>query len=283
MKKLNHKIRTKHMLWILSGICIALIGISFLLPGVRSAVKTGAAYVITPIQRGINRMGMWFADKTDTFKEMDEVIAENERLKQRVDELTEENSMLVQNRYELERLRELLALGNDYPDYDTAAAKVIAKESGNWFHSFNIDIGKNQGIEPDMNVISGGGLVGIVTEVYENSAVVESIIDDGYNVSGKCASSSDLCIVNGDLSLIESGLLRITNIMKDSTVKEGDMILTSHISSKYLPGILIGYVTELTEDSNDLTKSGYLIPAVDFEHIEEVLVIKQLKDTGGEK
>lgn len=283
MKKFKHKIKTKYMLWALSGVCVVFMGISILLPNVRNKMKEAVSYVVTPVQKGINHMGMWFVDKTDTLKELDEVLAENEQLQQKLDELTEENSMLVQNKYELERLRALLDLSNDYPDYEKTAARVIAKESGNWFHSFTIDVGKNQGIEVGMNVISGGGLVGIVTEVGANSAVVESIIDDGYNVSGKCASSSDLCIVNGDLSLMGKGLLQLTNIMKDSTIKEGDMILTSHISSKYLPGILIGYVTEVTEDSNDLTKSGYLIPAVDFEHIEEVLVIKQLKDTGDKK
>jgi rod shape-determining protein MreC len=283
MKRKNYKIKTKAVLGILTGICALLIAISVLLPTVRNGMKNAVSHVVTPIQTGINHMGMWFVDKVDAHKELEEALAENEKLQLQIDELTEENSMLVQNKYELERLRELFDLSDDYPDYEKVAAKVIAKESGNWFHSFTIDAGKNDGIEVDMNVISGGGLVGIVSEVGDDYAIVESIIDDGYNVSGKCASSSDLCIVNGDLSLMDSGLLELTDILKDSTIKEGDMILTSPISSKYLPGILIGYVTELSEDSNDLTKSGYLMPVVDFAHIEEVLVIKELKYTGDEK
>ena len=57
------------------------------------------------------------------------------------------------------------------------------------------------------------------------------------------------------------------------------MLLTSYISDKYLPGILIGYITNITDDGNKLTKSGYLMPVVDFSQIEEVLVITQLKET----
>ena len=60
-------------------------------------------------------------------------------------------------------------------------------------------------------------------------------------------------------------------------VKSNDKIITSNISDKYLPGILIGYVDEIAYDSNNLTKSGTLIPAVDFMHLEEVLVILELK------
>jgi len=278
-KPIDFKIKTKYVLWSLTGICVILIALSLLNPSINSGIKNAVSYVITPVQKGINSMGLWFTDKTDRLKELDQVMKENDELKLKIDELTEENSMLAQNKYELERLRDLLELDNAYPDYDKTAAHIIAKDNGNWFDSFTIDKGTNAGFAVDMNVIANGGLVGIITEVGTNYSKVKSIIFDGYNVSGKSASSSDRCIVEGDLKLIDSGLLRISNISMNSTVKVGDMILTSPISTKYLPGILIGYVTELNNDANDLTKSGYLIPVVDFEHLEEVLVIKELKKT----
>ena len=72
--------------------------------------------------------------------------------------------------------------------------------------------------------------------------------------------------------------MKITNVKKEVEVKEGDMVLTSHVSTSFLPGILIGYVSEISLDSNDLAQSGYIIPVVDFEHLDEVLVIKQTKE-----
>ena len=92
------------------------------------------------------------------------------------------------------------------------------------------------------------------------------------------ASTSDTCIVSGDLRLISDGKLAFSQLNTTDTVAEGEKIVTSNISDKYLRGILIGYVSEITEDS----KKGYIIPVVDFQHIQEVLVIKELKQQGGE-
>ena len=131
-----------------------------------------------------------------------------------------------------------------------------------------------------MNVIGDGGLVGIVYEVGENYSMVRSIIDDESNVSAQFASTSDKCIVKGSLQLINDGVLKVFNINKDANIVEGDMIVTSNISSKFLPGILIGYVKNVTDDANNLTKSAELTPVVDFAHLDIVLIIKQLKDTG---
>lgn len=196
-----------------------------------------------------------------------------------MDTLTEENSLLVQDKEELARLRELFDLDKQYDEYEKVGARVIAKESGNWFQLFTIDKGSNDGIKRDMNVISGGGLVGIVTEVGPNWSTVRSIIDDNSNVSAMVSTTSDGCIVAGDLRLIDEGSLNIVKLVDaDNKVHVGDKIVTSYISEKFLPGILIGYISELNNDANNLTKSGYITPVVDFRHLQEVLVILELKE-----
>ena len=131
----------------------------------------------------------------------------------------------------------------------------------------------------DMNVIAGAGLVGRVTYVGKHYSTVTTIINDDSNVSAKSASSSDNCIVNGDLELMDQGYIKVSNISKDATMQEGDMLLTSYISDKYVPGILIGYISNITDDGNKLTKSANLLPVVDFSQLEEVLVITQLKES----
>ena len=129
-----------------------------------------------------------------------------------------------------------------------------------------------------MNVICGNGLVGIVTGVTDNTAIVRSIIDGSSNVTGMLVTSSDTCNIRGDLELMDSGYVHLEYLRKDVEVSDGDMIVTSNISEKYIQGILIGYVKNITEDANSLTQSGYLVPAVDFERLSEVLVIMQLKE-----
>ena len=128
-----------------------------------------------------------------------------------------------------------------------------------------------------MNVIAGGGLVGIVTDVGTNYATVRSIIDDSSRVSAMSMRTSDTAIVSGNLQSYDEGKLLISEIMYDAEIKDGDKIITSNISSKYLPGIMIGYASDITMDSNNLTKSGYIIPVAQFTSLQEVLVITTLK------
>ena len=93
--------------------------------------------------------------------------------------------------------------------------------------------------------------------------------------------SGDSCIVSGDLKLFEEGRLRLSYMEKDDDIEDGDMIVTSNISEKFLPGILIGYAADITVDYNDnLSKSGYLIPVAQFDRLQEVLVITDTKDAG---
>ena len=128
-----------------------------------------------------------------------------------------------------------------------------------------------------MNVLSNKGLCGIVSSVGYNYATVRSIIDDESRVSAMTQHSLETCLVEGDLKLYDKNLLRLTSMNINSTVVDGDKIVTSNISAKFLPNILIGYATDIAVNDNQLTKSGYVIPVTDFSNLSEVLVITKLK------
>ena len=168
-----------------------------------------------------------------------------------------------------------------YSSYEKVAASVIGKDAGNWFSTFLIDKGSNDGIEENMNVIADGGLAGIVTDVGPNYATVRAVIDDNSNISCTDLATSDLCVVSGSLqSMNESSQIDISDIRdQDNQVAVGDQIVTSNISDLYLPGIPVGYITDIATDSNNLTKSGKVATIVDFEHLEKVFVILQTKDS----
>ena len=226
---------SKYWLLILSLICIILMGLSLVTDKVNGPLRTVANYTIVPMQKGINNIGLWMSDLTQNFETLKEVKSKNEKLQKTVDELTIENNRLQQERYELERLQELYALDQSYADYKKVGAHVTANDSGNWFSSFTIDKGEKDGIKKDMNVMAGTGLVGIVTEVGPNWARVRSIIDDSSNVSALILSTSDKCIVKGDLTLMNDGKIRFEQLANNgSEIKEGEQVVTSHIIRKYL-------------------------------------------------
>lgn len=284
MKKKNRfTIKSKHWIIIMTIVCIGLIAAVASSKFSFAPLQQGAGYVISPFQKGINAVGTWLGEQTSGFQNAKRLSKKNEELEEKVASLTEENNKLLQNQDELDRLRKLYQLDKSYSEYEKVAAQVISKDPGNWYSTFVINRGSDHGIQVDMNVIADGGLAGIVTEVGKDWATVRSIIDDSSNVSAMVASTSDTCIVTGNLLLMEEGKLNFIQLGdRNDKVQVGDKLVTSNISDKFLKGILIGYIDEINNDSNNLTKTGYLIPVVDFEHLHEVLVIKELKNKGGE-
>lgn len=246
-------------------------------------LNTVVGYVIIPFQRGIGRVGEWLSNRSEELVQIRTLLDENARLKEEVAALTEENTLLQQDKYELNRLQELFELSEQYASYHKVGARIIGRDSGNWYSAFVIDKGEKDGLEVDMNVIAGGGLVGRITSVGPNWARVTSIISDNSHVSAMTLSTEDNMTVSGDLKQMANGCITFKQLMDgQDMVREGDKVVTSDISDKYLPNILIGYISAIDKDANNLTKSGQIVPAVDFEHLGEVLVITDRKQTAEE-
>jgi len=279
MKRRNRfTIPGKYILFALTVLCVGTMSLSFLTNFDGGPLNVISGYILIPVQRGINTAGAWAREKVENLEDLKEVKSENEELRAQVAELTLENNMLLQERYELEELRKLYELDDDYSSLDKIAANVIGKDTGNWFNMFIIDKGSNDGIRVDMNVIADGGLVGIVTKTGPDWAQVRSIIDDMSNVGAMILKNSDLCYVRGDLQMMTEGTLQLNQLRdQEDEVEPGDKVVTSYASAKYHKGILIGYVNEITTDANNLTKSGSLTPAVDFEHLSTVFIITDIK------
>ena len=269
---------SKYLLLILTILCTVLMLVTFGTDVFNRPLNTVAGYVIVPFQQGIGRLGAWLSNRSEELVQIRDLLEENERLKAQIAALTEENTLLQQDKYELNQLRELVELDEQYGSYNKVGARIIGRDTGNWYSSFVIDKGTNDGLAVDMNVIAGGGLVGRITSVAPNWSKVTAIISDGSNVSGKTLSTEDNLIVSGDLQMMADNCITFGQLVDSKNmVVVGDKVVTSDISDKFLPDILIGYINSIEMDANNLTKSGLLTPAVDFEHLSEVLVITDMK------
>lgn len=280
MKNLKKKfqfrihLKSKHLLVIMTFFCGSAV-VSTLASGVTSEpLAEAAGMIVVPFEKSINGIGSWIGEISQTFQDKQELINKNQELQEAVDTLTEQNNILIQNQSELSRLQELYKLDEEYSSYPKVAARIISKDPGNWYDTFMINRGSNDGIRVDNNVISGKGLVGIVTEVGSNWATVRAIIDGSSYVSVMTVGTDDNCVVTGDLELIDEGKLRFSQLYdKDDKVTVGERIVTSNISDKYVEGLFVGYVSELELDTNNLTKTGTIVTPVDFKHLKDVFVI----------
>ena len=219
--------------------------------------------------------------KIGSIKELYGVMEENQKLQEEIGELRRENTRYQLQLKELATYKELLKITDEYPDYDMVGAHIISKNSGNWFSTFKIDKGSRDGFSVGMNILADGGLAGIITSVEAHTSTVTSIIDDGRSVAAMAASSGAPCMVTGNRLLLQEGKLDVTHIDKDDDIDLSYKIVTSNTSSEYLPGLLIGYISDIDKDTNNLTKTGKLVPAVNFSRLDTVMVITTLKRTEG--
>lgn len=269
---------SKYLLFILTVLCTLMMLVTFGTDVFNRPLNVVVGYVIVPFQQGIEKVGRWLSHRSEELVQIRTLLDENAQLKAELAALVEENTLLQQDKYELNKLRELFNLDGQYAEYNKVGARIIGRDSGNWYSSFLIDKGEEDGLAVDMNVIAEGGLVGRITSVGPGWARVTSIISDNVHVSAMTLSTEDNMTVTGDLKLMAEGCITFSQLVDgQDKVMEGDKVVTSNISDKYLPNILIGYISTINKDANNLTKSGEIIPAVDFEHLGEVLIITDMK------
>ncbi len=271
---------SKYLLFVLTVLCTLMMLVTFGTDVFNRPLNVVVGYVIVPFQQGIEKVGGWLSNRSEELVQIRTLLDENAELKAEVAALIEENTLLQQDKYELNKLRELFELDGQYAEYNKVGARIIGRDSGNWYSSFLIDKGEDDGLEVDMNVIAQGGLVGRITSVGPSWARVTSIISDNVHVSAMTLSTEDNMTVTGDLRLMAEGCITFSQLVDgQDSVREGDKVVTSNISDKYLPNILIGYISSISKDANNLTKSGEIVPAVDFEHLGEVLIITDRKQS----
>ena len=274
---------SKYLLFILTVLCTVMMLVTFGTDVFNRPLNVVVGYVIVPFQQGIEKVGGWLSNRSEELVQIRTLLDENARLKEELAALIEENTLLQQDKYELNKLRELFELDGQYAEYNKVGARIIGRDSGNWYSSFLIDKGEDDGLEVDMNVIAQGGLVGRITSVGPGWARVTSIISDNVHVSAMTLSTEDNMTVTGDLRLMAEGCITFSQLVDgQDSVREGDKVVTPNISDKYLPNILIGYIRTISKDANNLTKSGEIVPAVDFEHLGEVLIITDRKQAVAE-
>lgn len=271
--KRNHRFSSKNIMILIVVVSIISMVLTWEVRPSTSPIEQSITHVIVPLNKGVTYFGDWLTQRIKFFTSINELQTMNTELTKELDQLRYENKLLEQDKVELNNLRKLYELDQRYADYPKTGARIIGKDPGNWYEVFIIDKGTDDGLEVNMVVLAGNGLVGRIIEIAPNYAKVRSVIDDLSSVSAKILRTSDLCTVSGEKSLGDQGKALVQYIEEDVNLVVGDEIITSHLGDIYPPGIMIGVVESIETNPNKLTKTAVLQPVVDFKHLEEVLVI----------
>ncbi len=269
----------KNKLFIVLVIALVILGgLAAFTAGNRAAVtwvEDAVNTVAQPIQRFSVRASNSIIDFFERVFKTSDADRENEQLKVRIAQYEIMENEMDNLRQENERLKELLNYADTVEDYERVTAPVIGRSQGIWFNQFTVGAGRNQGVEEDMAVINGAGLVGRVTSVSANTCKVTAIIDSTSDVSVIVERTRDYGFVRG---LLEAGggddTMELYFLPMGNDLVPGDVLVTSGADGVFPRGLSVGSVLEVSRSSEDAEDRDALVsPTVDFLRLEEVVIL----------
>ena len=266
--------------WIVVGlIVIVMVLLVASAIGVSQTVNNPALESVVPMQRMINRMGTAIGGWANSLGEWATLKEENQALELK---LAQKEADLQAAEAVMESQPYLAAAWEAKKENNRTVieARVISKSKGIWFQTFVIDQGSDAGIQPNDTVVTGivnegqfgtYGLIGQVSEVGKGYAVVQTLANKETNIAFEILRTGDQGILEGDLNTVHEGFLFNT----EANVATGDDLITTGISDYYLPGILIGEVTSIQKEGDQLVKYLQVETLVDFQKIKSVFIIRE--------
>lgn len=267
---------------VLLSLITAVVSLTF--GGLPNPFANVANVLATPFRNGIHAFVEWSEGVySDAF--------EREQLEQELEALRLENAELRRqaregeaNSRENERLRDLLGLKNQRPDFQFQEATVTARGSSNWNSTLTLNVGSVQEVAKGNCVVDRyGNLVGVVSSAGLNWSTVTTVVNVDLEMGALNARTDSAAIAEGDFSLMEQGRLKLSFLPQGEQLLSGDTILTSGLQSggtaEYPAGLVIGYVEAVRSDESGMSDYAILTPATRLDELEQVFVIKSFEMT----
>jgi rod shape-determining protein MreC len=261
---------------------IALITLSMLLLTVSSrrpypTEGTGrfAIAVVAPFQKKIGQITCFLKDIWYNYFFLISVAQENERLRseaQQYASLSHQHEEVAQAN---ERLRQLLALGHEVRR-PVLAAQVVGKDPSPWFQTIMVDKGRRDGVDIALPVINSQGIVGLVVEATDHYAKVMLITDPKSAVDALVQTSRTRGIIKGGTS----GYCVFNYVLRKHDLNVGETVVSSGMDGVFPKGLAIGQVADINKSETGIFQEVTIRPYVDFERLEEVLIVLKQESSG---
>jgi len=209
-----------------------------------------------------------FRDGWNQYVALQGVYDQNRQLHLQVQELQGQLNQLQERGLTSQRLTVLLDFQSQN-EMNTLVARVIGRSASNWYRGIILNKGEQDGVRPEMGLITPGGVVGQIVKVASGTSIALLITDPNVAVTGLTQRTRDEGIIQGT----SQGLVRMKYIPPLSSVQKGDAVVTSGLTGGFPRGLLIGQVLDVMEPEGDLFQTATISPVVDFGQLEEVLII----------
>lgn len=271
----------QHGLWVLFAaavLSVALAAMSVFSANASPLVNL-AGMVVSPFRAAYTAIATRFNDFQNYYKNTTDMEAENAAMRRRIAEMEEEIRLAEADREENRRLRELLGLTEQRRDLSDLEAALITEHAvTNWTSSLTLNKGTSLGVKVGDCVIDERGyLVGVINEAGTNWSTVLTLVDTDTSLGAQIFRTKDLGVAQGDFSLMREQRLRLDYLPADCQLLSGDLVVTSGLNGYYPSGLVIGSVEEVQLDDSGAASYAILTPAVEFDDLTEVFVIKSFE------
>ncbi len=266
---------SKNRKWIISAILVfaLLASIGFTSQRYRE-ITTFESFVVdafSTIQKPFQTAGSVVSRFFDQISQIRTLKQDNESMRKELEEIRSEYLHLIEREKENQRLRELLDFKEETP-FETLSASVVGRSSTHWYGTITLDQGSRDGVKRDMSVVTGKGLVGRVTNTTDRTCTVLLLMDPDSGVGAYVQRTRDQGVVLGQPG--RENLLEMRLFSRESQVEEGDPVLSSGLGEIFPREIPIGTVESVVMREYGLTMYALITPYVDFDRLEEVLILK---------
>ncbi len=242
------------------------------------------ASVLSAAFSPIEKISSYVAEITDSFAiNFRSSATYEERIKELESEVEKYQVQLVefeQAKQKIAVYEEFLDVKEENPDYDLEDASIIARDSADMYYSFVISKGSNAGIEVNDPVIYGKHLVGVVSSVKANTAVVKTILDPELNAGAYDIQSREYGYVTTNNALSTEEKCMMPGLKSSTSITSGSVICTSGIGGIYPKDLIIGTVDEVLNDTQTVSVYAVIKPGVKIADLQEVFVIKDFDGQG---
>ena len=273
-----------HGLWILFAgavIAVALALLSYFSTNASPLVDL-ANTITSPFRAVCTSVSGWFTDKQNYYEDVTALKAENEALKKQIAEMeatVRQGEAASQENVFLRDLLDLRQQRRDLSDFETAT--VTERGVTNWTASLTVSRGTNDGLEVgDCVMDENGNLVGTVSAVGTNWATILTLVDTDTSIGAQVFRTGELGVAQGNFALMGENRLRLDYLPAGCELLGGDLVVTSGLGGFYPAGLVIGSVEEVQLDDSGAASYAVLVPAVDFDALQQVVILRSYDGSG---
>lgn len=244
-----------------------------------TVVENAGETVAAPVHNATYGIGKWFGNITSYFGNVKSLKEENEKLKSENTSLQKQINDMQGFGRENEKLKKMLELKEKSSELTMTAASVTAKDPSDWYSSFTVNKGSDDGIEKNQPVVDENRyVIGQISDVGGNWAKVITILDPMSSLGGYIRRSKEIGIVEGDSELAYKGMCRLSYIARDTDIRSGDFVETSGLGGIFPKGLIVGKITDIYDQNATMSKVATIEPLANISKASEVFVITSYKD-----